>query len=220
MTAAPDHELSADDQLSDYPGDRPAAEDRAGYRLDRIEVYNWGTFDRRVWTLRASGGTAPLTGAIRLGKSTMVDAITTLLLPAHRISYNKAAGAETRERSLKSYVLGHHKSERNEATGVSRPIGLRDASSYSVILGVFADGTSGSTVTLAQLFWFRDGAQGLPDRLFVVAESDLSIAEHFSGFGGDVRSLSRRVSKKGAAWDQRVQDYRGGLPRQSRAGPR
>ena len=36
-----------------------------------------------------------------------MDAVTTLLLPAQRISYNKAAGADTRERSLRSYVLGY-----------------------------------------------------------------------------------------------------------------
>ena len=71
-----------------------------------------------TWSGAARRGSNTLvTGDIGSGKSTLVDAITTLLLPAHRISYNKAAGAETRERSLRSYVLGHYKSERNEATG-------------------------------------------------------------------------------------------------------
>ena len=56
------------------------------------------------------------------GKSTLVDAITTLLVPAHRVAYNKAAGADSRERSLRSYVLGHYKSERNEVTGSARPV--------------------------------------------------------------------------------------------------
>ncbi|MDT8379195.1 MAG: ATP-binding protein [Desulfotignum sp.] len=39
------------------------------------------------------------------GKSTLVDAVTTLLVPAHRVAYNKVAGADTKERSLRSYVL-------------------------------------------------------------------------------------------------------------------
>ena len=65
------------------------------------------------------GRNALLTGDIGSGKSTLVDALTTLLLPAHRISYNKAAGADARERTLRSYVHGHYKSERNEATGTS-----------------------------------------------------------------------------------------------------
>ena len=183
-------------------------EDRSGFRLDRIEVYNWGTFDQRVWTLRLSGQNGLLTGDIGSGKSTMVDAITTLLLPANRISYNKAAGAELRERTLRSYVLGHHKSERNEATGTSKPIGLRDAHSYSVILGVFRDDVSNTAVTLAQVFWFREASHSNPpERVFVVAEADLAIGEHFSNFGGDVRALTKRLASQGAMVHQHFPHY-------------
>ena len=76
-----------------------------------------------------------LTGDIGSGKSTLVDAITTLLVPAQRIAYNKAAGADSKERTLRSYVLGHYKSERNETSGTAKPVALRDHNSYSVILG-------------------------------------------------------------------------------------
>src|SRR5450759_5581175 len=82
----------------------------AGFRLHRLEVFNWGTFDGRVWILNPSGKNALLTGDIGSGKSTLVDAVTTLLVPAHRIAYNKAAGADNKERTLRSYVLGHYKS--------------------------------------------------------------------------------------------------------------
>ena len=103
-----------------------------GCRLQRLEVYNWGTFDRKIWSFELAGRNALLTGDIGSGKSTLVDAVTTLLLPANKISYNKAAGAETRERDLRSYVQGHYKSERNETTGASRPVGLRDDRQFSV----------------------------------------------------------------------------------------
>src|SRR4051812_29125421 len=118
----------------------------AGYRLERLEVYNWGTFDQRVWTFHPAGRNSLLTGDIGSGKSTIVDAITTLLLPAHRISYNKAAGAEAKERSLRSYVLGHYKSERNETTGSSKPVALRSGSTFSVLLGVFTNAGLGASV--------------------------------------------------------------------------
>ena len=78
--------------------------DRAGYRLRQLEVLNWGTFDARVWRLAPGAETALLTGDIGSGKSTIVDAITTLLMPAHRITYNKAAGADARERTLPDRV--------------------------------------------------------------------------------------------------------------------
>src|ERR1700678_480471 len=107
-----------------------------GFRLIRLELYNWGTFDQRVWSLAANAQNTLVTGDIGSGKSTIVDAITTLLLPANRISYNKAAGADAKERSLRSYVLGYYTSVKNEATSTTRPIALRNATKFSVILGV------------------------------------------------------------------------------------
>lgn len=66
--------------------------DLAGHRLARLELYNWGTFDQRVWNFRPDGRNSLLTGDIGSGKSTVVDAVTTLLLPAHRISYKQGGG--------------------------------------------------------------------------------------------------------------------------------
>ena len=54
------------------------ADDRlAGFRLQRLEIFNWGTFDGRVWTLKLGGKNGLLTGDIGSGKSTLVDAVTT-----------------------------------------------------------------------------------------------------------------------------------------------
>jgi uncharacterized protein YPO0396 len=88
--------------------DDASVEQPVGYRLSRLEVFNWGTFDRHVWSFDPAGSTGLLTGDIGSGKSTLVDAITRLLLPANRISYNKAAGALIRERDLRSYVQGYY----------------------------------------------------------------------------------------------------------------
>lgn len=173
-----------------------ADDSRVGFRLQRLEVLNWGTFDKRVWRYELDGRNGLLTGDIGSGKSTLVDAITTLLVPAHRVAYNKAAGADSRERSLRSYVLGHYKSERTEVTGSARPVALRDASSYSVILGVFRNEGYDQAVTLAQVFWLKD-AQGQPARLYVASERTLSIAEDFCGFGSDITALRKRLRGSG-----------------------
>ena len=165
-----------------------------GFRLDRLELLNWGTFNDRVWILSANSRNTLVTGDIGSGKSTIVDAITTLLLPANRISYNKASGAETRERSLRSYVLGHFKSERNETTGATAPVALRDATKFSVILGVFTNEGYGETVTIAQVFWMPGGDRaGQPARLYVTADSALSINPHFSDFGTEMTQLRKRL---------------------------
>ncbi|MFL9867973.1 ATP-binding protein [Paraburkholderia fungorum] len=169
----------------------------SGFRLHQLEVFNWGTFDRRVWTLSTNGKNTLLTGDIGSGKSTLVDAVTTLLVPAHRIAYNKAAGADNKERTLRSYVLGHYKSERNETSGTAKPVALRDHNSYSVILGRFHNAGYDQTVTLAQVFWMKD-AHGQPARLFVGAERALSIAADFADFGPDIAGLRKKLRALGA----------------------
>lgn len=169
----------------------------SGFRLARLEVFNWGTFDSRVWTLQLDGKNGLLTGDIGSGKSTLVDAITTLLVPANRIAYNKAAGADNKERTLRSYVLGHYKSERNEVTGAAKPVSLRDNTSYSVILGVFHNAGYDQTVTLAQVFWMKD-LQGQPARFFLGAERELSIATDFASFGSDIAQLRKKLRGLGA----------------------
>lgn len=170
---------------------------RAGYRLSHVEVFNWGTFDQRVWRLTADGDTTLLTGDIGSGKSTLVDAVTTLLLPANRISYNKAAGADAKERTLRSYVEGHYRSESIESTGTSRPVGLRDQRSYSVILGVFRNEGFDETVTLAQVFHAKEQS-GQPDRFYVLSDKQLSVEADFTDFGADLTDLRRRLRDGGA----------------------
>ena len=180
----------------DGPG-RLQPERLPGSRLQRLEVYNWGTFDKSVWAFNVSGRNALLTGDIGSGKSTLVDAITTLLLPAHKISYNRAAGADTRERDLRSYVEGHFKSERNETTGASRPVGLRDGRHFSVILGDLrqcglrhhGDPRPGFP---------HPGPAGQPERFYAVADAELSITANFSDFGPDLAALRRRLRDVGA----------------------
>ena len=165
---------------------------RTGMRLERCEILNWGTFHGPVWALDLNGENALLTGDIGSGKSTLVDAVTTLLVPAQKIAYNKAAGAEAHERGLRSYVLGYFKSERGDGGYAAKPVGLRDHKTYSVILGRFRNEAFGQDVTLAQVFWFRE-PQGQPSRFYVVADVKLSIAGHFQNFDGDVAALKKRL---------------------------
>ena len=122
--------------------------------------------------------------------------MTTLLVPAQRVAYNKAAGADSRERSLKSYVLGYYKSERSEVGVAARPVALRDHNSFAVILGVFHNAGYDQTVTLAQVFWIKD-AQAQPARFFVGAERDLAISRDFAGFGSDIAALRKRLRAGG-----------------------
>ena len=169
---------------------------RSGFRLARLEVFNWGTFGDSVWGLDANGENTLLTGDIGSGKSTLVDAITTLLVPPQKLAYNRAAGADARERTLRSYVLGYYKSERGESGASARAVPLRDKDTYSVVLARFTNEGFGQVVTLAEVFWLRD-LEGQPDRFYVVADEALTIADHFASFGHDINQLKKRLRKAG-----------------------
>lgn len=183
---------------------KEAGEIPLGFRLQRLEVYNWGTFHQKVWTLELNGDTSLLTGDVGSGKSTLVDAILTLLVPPRRVTYNKAADSSARERSLTSYVRGYYGQKRTEDGG-GRPEALRSKDQYSVVLGVFSDRNFGSTVTLAQVFWFPDEAASYPQRFYVFAKKPLAITERFSSIGGDMRAFRRQLEKD--AFIHTFEDY-------------
>ncbi len=165
-----------------------------GFRLDRLEILNWGTFDQKVWSLYPSSRNILVTGEIGSGKSTIADAISTLLVPPQWLSFNKAAGAERRERDLKSYVLGFYKTESSDSGLIGKPVSLRDINSYSVILGVFKNSGFNQVYTLAQVFVAKPEG-GQPDRFYFIASSDLSIKNDFSGFGNEIKALKSRLRK-------------------------
>lgn len=167
----------------------------AGFRLQSFEVLNWGTFHRHVWTVPANGGNSLLTGDIGSGKSTLVDGLTTLLVPPQRVVYNKAAGADTRERDLRSYVMGYYKSEKNAETLEASSVALRDQNSFSVLAAGFFNAGYHIAVTLAVVLWLPDKGKP-PERFYLVADEGLHIKDDFSGFGADIRELKRQLKKR------------------------
>ena len=167
---------------------------KAGFRLEGLEVLNWGTFHKKIWTASPGGHNSLLTGDIGSGKSTIVDGLTTLLVPSQKITYNKAAGAETRERNLTSYVRGYFKSAKDDDTLSAKAVALRDHNSYSVLLARFVNEGFDQTITLAQVFWSRDNAN-TPDRFYIVARKPLDISRHFSGFGSDISDLKKKLKR-------------------------
>ena len=175
--------------------DKAFREEEGGFRLDRVELYNWGTFDGTVSVIRPECKNMLLTGDIGSGKSTIVDAIATLLASPGKAAYNKAAGAGAGERSLLSYVRGQYKSNENEFTGTLEPQYLRQSDAYTVILGAFRDARAKKTLTTALFCSMEDGTDQ-PVRIYFGFEGDLSIAKNFSGFG-DIPRLKQRMKAAG-----------------------
>ncbi|MGB3848820.1 MAG: SbcC/MukB-like Walker B domain-containing protein [Tunicatimonas sp.] len=181
--------MSADPPYIDFGSSEEA---RRGYRLEALEVYNWGTFHRKIWMIEPSHKNALLTGDIGSGKSTLVDALTTLLVPHHRIVYNAAAGAQGKERSIRSYIRGEYKSVRELGTH-AKAVALRDErKTYSVLLARFFNESLQERVTLAQVFWLEEQQE---KKFFIVSRDLLTVQEHFTNFGADIAQLRTQLRR-------------------------
>ncbi len=180
--------------LSNEPLWADIRSEAAGFRLQYLEVFNWGTFHRQVWSMTPRGGTALLTGANGSGKSTLIDALLTLLVPSQRRSYNLASGSEkARERDERSYVLGAWGKQKDAENHGSKAHYLRQPGTHSVLLASFANGSTNQTVTVAQVLWIEDTVR----KLFVVAPLPLTIENHFR-LQGSPTDLRKHLKECGA----------------------
>lgn len=169
---------------------------RDGFRLQRFEFYNWGTFHdiNKVFTLNLNNENYFLTGQVGSGKSSIIDAITTLLVDPKKIIYNKAAGEESKSRTLLTYVKGYYAAEKNESSGLTKPKFHRDRSHYSAILGLFYCESLRKYVTLAQIFTQNEEENKI-NRTYFVLEGKMSIRQISTHIGKDASQIVRKVKK-------------------------
>ncbi len=167
--------------------------DKAGFRLQYMEVYNWGTFHERVFRINPQGNNSLLTGANASGKSTYIDALLTLLVPTKKDRfYNQSSGIDKKgDRTEETYVCGHYGNIQREGELSKTTQALRDKNTYSVILASFFD-TDQRKITLFQVRWFSNGELR---RSFGIAHLPLEIEKDFSQFDnkGDWRKRLEKI---------------------------
>jgi uncharacterized protein YPO0396 len=128
----------------------------SGYRLINLQVFNWGTFDGQIWHVPLDGHSCLLTGENGTGKSTLIDAFLSLLVPNKRRSYNMSSGSARRERNETSYVRGAFQREKTRLDQIQTKY-LRDEQSLSALAAHFENPLTKDPITLAQFFWFESG---------------------------------------------------------------
>ncbi|MEM7797789.1 MAG: SbcC/MukB-like Walker B domain-containing protein [Chloroflexota bacterium] len=184
-----------------------------GFRLFRLELFNWGTFDRAIWPMTSEGETAVLTGANGSGKSTVVDALLTLLVEGRRRNYNLASGAgSARERSERTYVRGQYSRSQADGGIEAKANYLRGGDTHTVLLAVFRDNQDeslGRCVTLAQVMWISNSDR--VEKRYYVAERDLDIETHFPQRHIAARDLPEGVESFGSSFKAYISGVRKAL---------
>ena len=165
----------------------------AGFKLDYLEVWNWGTFDKKVYHMNLHGNNSLLTGANASGKSTLIDALLTLMVPLKRQRfYNQSPGVEKKgNRTEESYFFGNYGNQQQEGAASTTTLRLRDKGARSVLLASFCN-VDKRVVTLFQVRYYTGEELKV---LFGVARESLTIERDFSEFDlhGDWR---KRLTKK------------------------
>ena len=154
--------------------------DKAGFRLQYMEVYNWGTFNEKVFRINPKGNNSLLTGANASGKSTYIDALLTLIVPVKKDRfYNQSSGVEKKgDRTEETYVLGHYGNIQEEGKTSTSTQKLRDTNTYSVILASFSNADQ-KQITLFQVRWFSNNELR---RQFGIAHVPLDVESDFGQF--------------------------------------
>lgn len=180
------------------PTDQPVLEffpdaDVAGFRLHELAVLNWGTFHGKPFVVRPEGRTAILTGGNGTGKSTLADALLTLLVPNTRRNYNQAGQAQKKaERNERDYVMGAYSEKHDENIGEGRKQYLRkEAGSYSVLLATFHNEGMNSWVTLTQVLWINSANK--VEKVFIAEPRRLSVDGDFNYL--DTPATIKRILK-------------------------
>ncbi|HZO64730.1 MAG TPA: SbcC/MukB-like Walker B domain-containing protein [Kribbellaceae bacterium] len=166
------------------------------FRLVRLQVVNWGTFCGYK-DLRIDERGVLLTGPSGSGKSSLLDALSTALLPANDQRFNASAdltarGAKQSTRSVADYVRGawSQTSDENDQSQVQYLRGGKPT--WSAVAATFDDGL-GSVTTAVAVRWFpgvdNDSAAMNPMYQLHDGDFDLSVMQGWAERGFDTRWL-------------------------------
>ncbi|UFS57577.1 ATP-binding protein [Subtercola endophyticus] len=134
------------------------------WRLARVELFNWGTFDGHYRIDVARQGHL-FTGASGSGKSSLLDAIAVVITPGRLLRFNAAAqdsASRNDDRTTVSYVRGAWSKESDTEHERAVSSFLRNGARWSGVLLRFDDGR-GEIVTLVRLFSIRAGSADKAD---------------------------------------------------------
>ena len=189
------------EQKDQLQSDRPPL---PGYRLAKLEVYNWGTFDSSVYSVQPRGQTTLLVGENGSGKSTLVDALLTLLVRPQTRNYNVAAGAHRNERDEKTYIRGAY--DRTVGEGGRPQIQyLRNGSGhYTALLATFSNAAAGTAFSVCQVLYLNH--ENAVEKVYAYCDSERGIVRDLGELGTG-SSIARTLKDRGFKTTSSYKEY-------------
>jgi uncharacterized protein YPO0396 len=199
--------MSSDPSNPLQSGERQHNDDRPplpGFRLSKLEVYNWGTFDSAVYSVQPRGQTTLLVGENGSGKSTLVDAMLTLLVRPQTRNYNVAAGASKNERDEKTYIRGAY--DRTIGEGGRPQIQyLRSGNGhYTALLASFVNAASNSTFSVCQVLYLNN--ENAVEKIYAYCDSERSIVRDLGELGSG-STIARTLRDRGFKTTSSYKEY-------------
>ena len=167
---------------------------KLGKRLKRIELYNWGQFRDTVTVFDFNKDSTLIIGRNGTGKTTMVDALNSLLVQHSLLRYNGAAesGSIRDGRNQLRYAWGLIGTK--EIGGIKTDVYIsKNYESFSVILAMFED-DMGHQTTLMTLFYSTTGRDPSLSHIRAIADTDMNIKEHFLHFTRNKAEFKKALS--------------------------
>lgn len=150
------------------------------HRLSGVQLVNWGTFSGYHHLPVARRGFL-LTGPSGSGKSSLLDAISVVLVPPRWLDLNAAArdaSARGRDRTLLSYVRGAWSRNTDQTSGELATQQLRPGTTWSAVALTFDD-AAGRRTTLARVFWASSSTTSVDgiSKLCLIVDGDLDLRD-------------------------------------------
>ncbi|GAA1814596.1 ATP-binding protein [Agromyces neolithicus] len=191
--------------LLEFPIDRAATPPETAegqWRLARIELVNWGTFDGHHRIDVARKGHL-FTGASGSGKSSLLDAIACVLTPDKWLRFNAAAqdaASRSDDRSLVSYVRGAWSNEADETYDRAVSAYLRRGATWSGVLLRY-ENLREAPVTLVRLFHLRGASADKSDLrdLCLIDRGDLGLAQLREYVAGGIEARRLKAARPEAS---------------------
>lgn len=165
--------------------------------LAQLEMYNWGGFQKCHKATVDPAGTAVI-GATGSGKTTLVDALMTLLCANPRYNLASTGGHES-DRDLVSYVRGV--SGPGDGGGGQSHI-ARQGKTVTAIVATLQSQTR--QIRLGALLWFDDSSSAATDmkKLWLFSEAPEHTLEHWLGIhhDGGMRALCQMEKEGSGIW--------------------